>query len=149
MQMRMAESEQKATADWHRVFFTHGGEDAYVVEHFLKPKVERTGATVFVDIAQIDYGDNFRELILGELSQCSELLVLLTPSSLRRPWVFAEIGACLARGIRIVAVTYGVTEEDLQRLGILSLLGPNNLLKIDSFDSYVLQLDRRVAEIKS
>lgn len=71
----------------------------------------------------------------------------MTPSALRRPWIFAEIGACIARPVRIVAVTYGVTEAELQRLGILSLLGPNKTLEIDSFDSYLEELAQRVGEV--
>jgi hypothetical protein len=33
----------------YRLFFSHGGDDTYVVHHFLKPKLEDTGATVFLD----------------------------------------------------------------------------------------------------
>lgn len=128
----------------YRLFFSHGGDDTYVVEHFLKPKVESSGAKVFLDAGQIQYGDDFRQMILEELSQCEELLVLFTRSSLRRPWVLAEIGATLIRSKRIVAITYGPTEAELQELGVFSLLGTKRLLKIEDFDNYVNQLYARV-----
>ena len=128
----------------YRLFFSHGGDDVYVVEHFLKPKVENSGASVFLDAGQIQYGDDFRQAILAELAQCEELLVLFTRSSLRRPWVLAEVGATLIRSKRIVAITYGPTEGELQELGVLSLLGTKNLLKLEDFDSYVNQLHARV-----
>jgi hypothetical protein len=128
----------------YRLFFSHGGDDAYVVEHFLKPKVESSGAKVFLDAGQIQYGDDFRQMILAELAQCEELLVLFTRSSLRRPWVLAEVGATLIRSKRIVAITYGPTEAELQELGVLSLLGTNSLLRLEDFDSYVNQLHARV-----
>ena len=91
----------------YRIFFSHGGEDKYIVEHFLKPKVESTGAYVFLDAGEIEYGDDFRQLIFDELRLCDELLVLFTKSSLQRPWVLAEVGATLIREKRIIAVRYG------------------------------------------
>jgi TIR domain-containing protein len=128
----------------YRVFFSHGSDDTYVVKHALKPQVESTGAAVFLDSGAIDYGDDFRALLLAELSGFDELLVLLTKSSLRRPWVTAEIGAALIRRKRVVAIRYGPTEAELQELGVLSLLGANNLLRLDDFDAYVSQLAARV-----
>jgi hypothetical protein len=128
----------------YRVFFSHGGDDTYVVEHFLKPKVESSGALVFLDAGKIQYGDDFRQMILAELATCEELLVLFTRSSLRRPWVLAEVGATIIRSKRIVAITYGPTESELQELGILSLLGEKSMLKLEDFDNYVRQQEARV-----
>jgi len=130
----------------YRVFFSHGGEDTFIVKEFLKPKVESSGASVFLDAGRIDYGDDFRDLILQELSQCQELLVLFTQSALKRPWVLAEVGATLIRSKRIVAIRYGPTETELQQLGVLSLIGNKSLLSIEDFDEYVKQLSRRVQE---
>ena len=117
-----------------------------MVSQFLCPKVEAAGAHVFVDAGELEYGDDFRAKIFAELAVAYELLVLLTPSSIRRPWVSAEIGAGLVRDRRIVAIRYGPTESELQDLGILSLLGTRTLLRMDNFDTYVDQLARRVAE---
>jgi hypothetical protein len=130
----------------YRIFFSHGGEDTYIVKQFLRPKVEASGATVFLDAGRIEYGEDFRKTIFAELFGCDELLVLLTPSSLKRPWVIAEIGAVLVRDKRVVAIRYGPSEGELQALGILSLLGPISLLRMEDFDKYVEQLTRRVAE---
>jgi TIR domain len=128
----------------YRLFFSHGGDDTFIVKEFLKPKVESSGANVFLDAGRLDYGDDFRETIFVELAQADELLVLLTPSSVRRSWVIAEIGAMLVRGKRVVAVRYGPSESELQELGILSLLGTKTLLRMEDFDEYVAQLKRRV-----
>jgi hypothetical protein len=133
-----------ATTRPYRLFFSHGGDDTYVVERFLKPIVESSGAIVFLDKGGIVYGDDFRKRVLKELARCNELLVLFTQSALHRPWVLAEVGAALVSNKRIVAITYGPTEEELQTLGILSLLGTVSLLKMDDFDSYVQQLKSRV-----
>ena len=137
-------SDSSVSSKPYRLFFSHGGDDTYIVEHFLKPKVEGSGAAVFLDAGRIEYGDDFRQLILAELTQCDELLVLFTQSSLRRPWVLAEVGATLIRSRRIVAITYGPTEGELQQLGVLSLIGNSSLLKLEDFDDYVEQLTGRV-----
>jgi hypothetical protein len=130
----------------YRIFFSHGGEDTFIVKEFLLPKLKGSGATVFVDAGRIEYGEDFRKVIFAELSTCDELVVLLTPSSLRRPWVIAEIGAVVLRSKRIVPIRYGPSEGELQALGILSLLGSISLLRMDDFNQYVEQLTRRVAE---
>jgi hypothetical protein len=137
-------SESVPLTKTYRVFFSHGVDDTYFVKRFLKPDVESSGASVFLDSGQIEYGDDCREIILKELSLCDELLVFFTPSSLRRPWVLAEVGATLIRSKRIVAIRYGPSESELQELGILSLLGTHRLLILDEFDDYVKQLRSRV-----
>jgi len=143
-----APSIREACSNDYRLFFSHGGEDAYIVQHFLREQVEKTGAKVFLDTGRIHYGDDFREKILKELASCDELLVLVTRSSLKRPWVLAEIGAALVRGKRIVAVLYGPTTTELEELSVLSLLGQSHVLVLDNFGEYLSQLKSRVESLK-
>lgn len=131
--------------DYH-VFFSHGSEDTYIVNEFLGPKVRTSGAEVFVDEGEVSYGEDFRDIVFSRLSMCDELLVLLTPSSVQRPWVFAELGAAILRGIHVVTIRYGVSEEELRRLGILSILGTKKLLVPPDVDKYVAQLRSRVED---
>lgn len=128
----------------YRVFLSHGGEDTYIAQQFFKPKLLASGAEVFVDEGEIIYGEDFRATLLRELAACDELVVLLTPSSVRRPWVFAELGAVVLRQVHVVAIRYGVTEEELRELGILSILGTRRLLVPAECDKYVEQLRTRV-----
>jgi hypothetical protein len=128
----------------YRIFFSHGGDDTYIAQSFLKPKLLGSGAHVFIDAGKIEYGDNFHSRILNELATCDELLAFFTHSSLKRPWIFAEVGATLIRHKRVVALVYGPTSDDLHELGILSLLGTNHILKLDDFDQYLDQLAVRV-----
>lgn len=130
----------------YRVFFSHGGEDTYIVNDFFCPKVRASGAEVFVDEGEVSYGDDFRDIVFRQLEICDELLVLLTPSSVQRPWVFAELGAAILRGIHVVAIRYGVSEEELRRLGVLSILGTKKLLVPAECDKYVEQLQNRVQD---
>jgi len=134
----------ESRAEPYRVFFSHGGEDTYIVKGFLKPKIEESGASVFLDAGEIKYGDDFRKTVLDELASCDELVVLLSRSSIGRAWVCAEIGAAVIRRVRVVVVLYGVAEQELMPTGFLSLLGTNKLLVMANFDTYVLELKARV-----
>jgi hypothetical protein len=97
-----------------------------------------------LDAGRVEYGEDFRNTIFVELSRRDELLVLLTPSSLKRPGVIAEIGAVLVQRKRVVAIRYGLSEGELQALGMLSLLDSISLLRMEGFNQYAEQ--RRVAE---
>jgi TIR domain-containing protein len=128
----------------YRVFFSHGGEDTFIVNEYFGPKVRASGAVVFIDEGEVSYGGDFRDIVFRELQICDEILVLLTPSSVKRPWIFAELGASILRGVHVVAIRYGVSEEDLRALGILSILGTTRLMVPGECDKYVLQLRQRV-----
>jgi hypothetical protein len=135
----------KASSPAYRVFVSHGGADNFIIKH-VAPEIEATGATVFIDKGEIKYGDDFRERIFRELLACNELLILLTPTSVQRPWIFAELGVAISRGIRVVTVVYGVPEIDLQSKGILSLIGTNHYVELNSIEAYYEELRARVSE---
>ena len=121
-----------------RLFFSHGSEDDFLVEK-LRPDLEQAGAQVFVDHG-MEFGDNFRNIIIPELNQSDEVLVLLTPTSIERAWVMAEIGATVFQGKRIVCFRYGPRIQHLHERGIVSLLGHINLPHIREFDRYLQSL---------
>lgn len=133
------------TPSRHRVFLSHGGGDSFIVKH-VTPELEATGARVFVDKGEIKYGDDFRERIFSELAVCNELLLIVTPTSVVRPWIFAELGVAISRNVRIVTVIYGVPEADLQNKGVLSLLGTHHYVDLSNIESYYEELRARVTE---
>jgi hypothetical protein len=75
-------------------------------------EIEVPGGTPFLDEAEIVAGEDFEEEILNFIEREHELVVLLTPSALDRPYVWAEIGAAWSRRIPIVALLLGVTAAD-------------------------------------
>jgi TIR domain len=129
------------------VFISHGSGDTFIVQESLVPRVKQSGANVFIDDGNIDFGVNFRDRIISELQASNELLVFLTMASIQRPWVMAEIGAAIMRKIHVVAVTYGPSESELQRLGIISLLGHIKPVPLEHapIEDYIKQLTQRVA----
>jgi len=126
------------------VFVSHSGQDTWVARQIAR-QIEACGATPFLDEAQVHAGADFEEDILNFLQRAHELVVLLTPWALERPYVWAEIGAAWGRRIPIVALLLGLTPTELQsRPGIPVLLKKRDLLELNDIEVYLEQLEERV-----
>jgi hypothetical protein len=102
------------------------------------------GALPFIDIFDIQKGDRIEQRIQAELPDCAELVVLLTPLSVRRNWVWTEVGGAWALGKRIVGVLYGLTIQEIEKeYGGMAALAPTNCLGLDEFDAYIGELRTR------
>jgi hypothetical protein len=77
-------------------------------------------------------------------------VVLLTPWSVDRNWVWVEIGAARALDLRIVPVLYRVSLEEIDReRGGKTFLGGKNVVEINDLDEYLLELAKRVREMRN
>lgn len=126
------------------VFISHAGTDTWVARQIQKCIIQ-CGAEAFLDVADIDIGDDFEERILEEIAKSRELLVLLTPWSLKRPYIWMEIGAIWGQRKRIVGVLHGLTTRDIAALEYgPALLKRINLIDINELDIYFEQLNERI-----
>lgn len=111
--------------------------------------VEAIGAEPFLDEAHIAIGEDFEDEILAALDRSRELLVLLTPWSLQRPYVWAEIGAAWVRRIPVVGVLHGLTPGSLNaQAGTPLFLNKRNLVDINHLDRHLKELKVRVAHVR-
>jgi len=107
------------------VFISHSGQDTWVAKQIAREIKAR----------------------LQFLGRAHELVVLLTPWALERPYVGAEIGAAWGRRIPIVALLLGTTPTELQtRPGIPVLLKKRDLLQLNDIEVYLEQLQARVEQ---
>lgn len=128
----------------YRVFISHSSDDMWLAQQ-LANAVEGCGATTFLDVRDIEHGDEFKVRIKEELPACEELLALFTPWSRQRPWVRHEIGMADGHGLRIVCVFYHVQVADFrQEEGGLGPLDGLNMVDINQIDTYLKALARRV-----
>ena len=126
------------------VFISHSGTDTWVARQIAR-EITACGATPFLDEAEIDVGADFEEDILTFIEQADELVVLITPWALERPYVWAELGAAWGRRIPIVGLLHGLSAAELQsRPGIPILLKRRDLLPLNDIDVYLGQLRDRV-----
>jgi hypothetical protein len=126
-----------------RVFISHASTDSWVARQ-IEAKVRLSGAETFLDCEHIEHGDDFEEKIIDAAQDCTELLVLFTPTARDRKYVWMEIGMFLGARKRIVGVLYGVKKEDIAT----DQFTPVALKRIDAvalndIDSYFVELARR------
>ena len=127
----------------HLVFISHSSQDTWVAKQIAKEVLE-CGATPFLDEANIDVGDAFEERIRDFLNRAHELVVLLTPWALDRPYVWAELGVAWGRGLPIVALLHGLTASELQsRPGTPVFLKSRDMLPLNEIVQYLTQLRSR------
>ena len=130
--------------DQRLVFLSHSSRDTWVARQ-IALQASACGATVFLDEAQVEIGDDFEEKILDFLNKAHELVVLFTPWALDRPYVWAELGAAWGRGIPIVVVLHGMTSTELQsRPGVPLFLKRRDMIDINELDGYFSELSARV-----
>jgi len=130
------------------VFVSHSSQDTWVARQIAR-EIQDSGAKPFLDEAEVDAGADFEEDILDFLERAHELVVLLTPWALDRPYVWAELGAAWGRRIPIVALLLGITPSELQkRPGTPVFLKKRDLLQLNEVDTYLEQLKSRVQQHK-
>ena len=99
---------------------------------------------MFLDEAEIEVGGDFEDEILDSLDRADELVVLLTPWALERPYVWAECGAAWSRRIPIVILLQGITPAEFQlRPGVPVFLKKRNMIDLNAIDEYLAELRKR------
>jgi len=131
------------------VFISHASTDSWVAQR-IEEKARLCGAETFLDCEHVEHGDDFEEKIIDAAADCTELVVLFTPTARDRKYVWIEIGMFLGVRKRIVGVLYGVKKEEISS----DQFRPVVLKRIDSVDlndvdTYFGQLSRRVGECEA
>jgi hypothetical protein len=124
----------------YQVFVSHATADKWIATTFCE-KIDAIGAKSFRDDRDIDGGDSIPETIRTQIQVSRELVVLLTPDSVDRPWVLLEVGAAWGRrqDYRIVPVLCHVTVD-----AIPDIIEGKKAFHINEFDQYLKKLAKRV-----
>jgi hypothetical protein len=135
---------KKRNTNRRLVFISHSSRDTWVAKQIAR-EVADCGAVPFLDEDQIDVGVDFDEHIRTFLNKAHELVVLITPWALKRPYIWAEIGACWGRRIPIVGLLHGMSSNEFQsKPSIPVFLKKRDLIDINEIDTYLNQLKRRL-----
>jgi hypothetical protein len=130
----------------YTVFISHSGEDTWVARQ-LSSCFEEVSAKTFLDESNIAIGAKFEDEILEALRKADELVVLITPWALGRPYVWLEIGAAWFKNIPIIILLLGVTPAEFtQKANIPVDLKERNLISLNDVDRYIKELSERVAQ---
>jgi TIR domain len=130
----------------YTVFISHASRDRWAAGQIAK-ELEAVGASCFLDSEALETGDPIDANLKEALRSADELLVLLTPAALERPYVWLEIGVAWGRGTRIVGILYGLTTAELAaRDGTPGFMTDIALRDIEDLERYAGELRRRVDE---
>ena len=102
--------------------------------------IEKVGATTFRDDRDIHGGDDIPEEIRRQIKQSKEILVLLTPESINRPWVTLEIGAAWGKSkrMRITIVLCHLSFDTIP-----AMLKNKKTITLNDLDHYLTELGTR------
>ena len=79
-------------------FLCHASEDKEIARP-LAEELQRNGVDTFYDKWEIGPGDSLRQKVEEGIGDCTHFIVLLTPISIEKPWVQAEIDAGFVRNL--------------------------------------------------
>jgi hypothetical protein len=106
--------------------------------------IEAVGLATFLDVNDIEVGDEIGNDIRKAIRNCFEFVVLVTPASLDRRYVWMEIGAAWVLRKRIVAVLYQITPAEIATASnIPAILKDINVLDLNEFEKYIKELRGR------
>ena len=82
-----------------RAFLCHATEDKEIARP-LAEELQRNGIDTSYDEWEIGPGDSLPQKIGEGIGDCTHFIVLLTPISIEKPWVKAEMDVGLVRNIK-------------------------------------------------
>jgi hypothetical protein len=127
----------RSSDDIRLVFVSHAAEDTWVARQIAREVASR-GARPFLDEAHVDVGAEFEEDIRTFLDEADEIIVLFTPWSLERPYVWSEIGAAWIRRIPIVVILHGISIQNFQSLPSAPVfLKKRDIIRLNDIDQYL------------
>jgi hypothetical protein len=91
----------------------HSGDSAWVAA--LKDRLVSKGVRVWLDSEQIRPGDRFPGALARAIGDVRSVVVVLSPGSVRSPWVEEEYSLALARRCHVIAVLF----DDVEPPGFL------------------------------
>jgi hypothetical protein len=124
------------------VFLCHASEDKALGRR-LATDLLAQGVKVFFDEWEIGPGDSIRQKIDQGLCQCTHFVALLTPTSLLKPWVNAEMDAAFVQKVignaKFIPLRAGLSADQLPPL-LSALHSP-------TIDDYTASLPRLISSI--
>jgi hypothetical protein len=137
-------TKSETAADAHtpayRVFVSHATADKRRAVRLCR-MLEAAGAGTFRDDKDIYGGDDIPARVKAEMRLCEECVVILTPNSISRPWVWLEVGLAIAAEIRIVPI---LCEISIEQAGPLRAMRAFTWRQLDR---YILDVQRRLGDI--
>ena len=125
----------------YKVFVSHATLDKWVACVICEKLDAVGGVETFRDDRDIRGGDDIPETLRAQILTSQELVVLLSPVSVTRPWVNLEIGATWGQGLWIVPLCYHVGMDQVP-----AMLQKKKAYTLNDCDRYLDELRQRVRD---
>ena len=133
-------SEPKGREPQHRCFLSHSTEHKDHAK-FLKHEIENACAVkVFVasDPSSLSPGQDWYAELLANLKESMVTLVLMSPSSVNRPWLLFESGAAVGFGRTLIPLLFGGLRDTL----LPDAIKPRHACDLSKRDSVIAMLEK-------
>jgi hypothetical protein len=94
------------------LFLSYASSDSATASE-LRGELERKGLTCFMAEKDIAVATEWQDVIRNALLGSKRILILITPRSMNRPWIFLETGAAWALGKTLIPALVQVSPSDL------------------------------------
>lgn len=133
-------AEPKGREPQHRCFLSHSTEHKDHAK-FLKHEIENACAVkVFVasDPSSLSPGQDWYAELLANLKESMVTLVLMSPSSVNRPWLLFESGAAVGFGRTLIPLLFGGLRDTL----LPDAIKPRHACDLSKRDSVIAMLEK-------
>lgn len=128
------------------VFISHSSKDSFVVsllEKYIKEKCRKDGVETYLDVRDLEGGDNITQEIKEQIQKCNEVIVFVTKHSSSSSWVITETGAAWGLDKRIVVIIDKVSPQEMPKIVV-----PYKAIDVNDFNTYIKQLSGRAKGAK-
>ncbi len=98
-----------------KIFISHSSKDKWIAG-IIASRLMEIGASVFLDEKDIKTGGSINTQIQEHLSKPGELLILLSPASIKSQWVLIELGGAIALKKNIIPIYLHVGLNEIPTL---------------------------------
>lgn len=98
-----------------KFFISYSHDDSETAEK-IRVEIRNANIDCFLDCKDIDWADTLTDKLGRGLAECTHLLLILSPASLKSNWVFYEVGRAMERGTDILIF---LTHKSLEPPGFL------------------------------
>jgi hypothetical protein len=122
------------------VFVSHASKDGWIAKHVARDFKEIGRAfgikvKTFLDTKDIGVGEQITKAILKSIRKCSIFVVIMTPFSIKRKWVWAEIGAAGGLEKQIIPILVYINPSRMP-----ALIGDFKAIELNELENFLAQL---------
>jgi hypothetical protein len=126
-----------------KVFISHSTTDRWISSKIAED-IRLLGAEVFLDARDIETGDDVDETLRDQLMEAHEMLVVISPLSLKSHWVMMEMGAARTLRKRLIPILMHVSPNELP-----APINRHLARDINEIERYYQELKQRLESIDS